>query len=131
MYKYFNYSPKNMAMLESVQSLSPGQSSRFKQVFHTRWLSFEGSVDALVTNYSSLLSVFLEEKSGKSLMLHKPVSCYKFLYVAHFLNDCLKPLVILSKMYQKSDIDFSEVTPFSPQQFPVWKNGGIISMVKV
>ena len=90
-YKYFHYSPKHMSMLEAIQSITPGQSSRFKQVFHTRWLSFEGSVDAMVTNYSSLISVFLEERSGKALSLHKSLTCYKFLYVAHFLNDVLKP----------------------------------------
>ena len=110
-YKYFHNSPKNMAMLESVQSLTPGQSSRFKEVFHTRWLSFEGSVSALISNYSSLISVFLEENSGKALSLHKSLTCYKFLYVVHFLCDVLKPLTILSKMYQKQDLDFTEVTP--------------------
>lgn len=99
-----------MAMLETIQSVT-GQSSRFKEVFHTRWLSFEGSVSAMVNNYSSLISVFLEENSGKALSLHKSLTCFKFLYVVHFLCDVLKPLSILSKMYQKQDIAFTEVTP--------------------
>ncbi|KAG1673513.1 hypothetical protein GQR58_015535 [Nymphon striatum] len=73
LFKYFHYSPKikNMAMLESIQSLFGGQLSRFKQVFHTRWLSFEGSVDAMVINFSGLISVFMEENSGKALSMHK------------------------------------------------------------
>lgn len=37
-YKFFNRSPKNMAMLQSVQAISEGSTSSFK-VFHTRWLS--------------------------------------------------------------------------------------------
>ncbi|XP_053372821.1 uncharacterized protein LOC128546379 [Mercenaria mercenaria] len=31
--------------------------------------------------------------------------------IVHFLFDVLKPLAILSKMYQKQDLDFTEVTP--------------------
>ena len=99
-----------MAIWESIQSCS-GKSSKFKEVFHTRWLSFEGSVDAMVSNYNSLVSVFLEEKSGKAPSLHKPITSYKFLHVIHFLADILKPLSNLSKSYQQSDLDFSEVTP--------------------
>ncbi|XP_045215333.2 zinc finger protein 862-like [Mercenaria mercenaria] len=110
-YKYFKYSPKNMSSLSAIQSILQGQAKRFQEVFHTRWLSFEGSVDALVTNYPSLISVFLEENSGKALSLYKPITTYKFLYVAHFLCDVLKPLAILSKMYQKKDLQYSEVSP--------------------
>ncbi|KAJ8299944.1 LOW QUALITY PROTEIN: hypothetical protein KUTeg_021463 [Tegillarca granosa] len=55
---------------------------------------FEGSVHAIVVNYPALLSVFMEEKSGRALSLHKPVSTYKFLYCAHFLSDVLKQLCI-------------------------------------
>ncbi|XP_053388096.1 zinc finger protein 862-like [Mercenaria mercenaria] len=58
-YKYFHLSRKNMAMLEMLQKVSKVHSSKFKEVFHTRWLSFEGSVDAFIRNFSSLVSVFL------------------------------------------------------------------------
>lgn len=82
-----------------------------KEVFHTRWLSFEGAVDAVVKTYPSLLSVFLEEKSAKALSLHKSLSCYKFLYCAHFSSDVLKQLCFFCKQFQRSDIDFSSVNP--------------------
>ncbi|XP_053386200.1 uncharacterized protein LOC128550685 [Mercenaria mercenaria] len=65
----------------------------------------------MVRNYSDLVSVFLEESSGKALSLYKPITSYKFLYVVHFLCDLLKPLAALSKTFQKSDLDFSEVMP--------------------
>ncbi|XP_053388248.1 zinc finger protein 862-like [Mercenaria mercenaria] len=110
-YKYFHLSPKHMAMLESIQQHSQGKCLKFKEVFHTRWLSFEGSVEAMVRNYGDLVSVFLEESSGKALSLYKPITSYKFLYVVHFLCDLLKPLAALSKTFQKSDLDFSEVMP--------------------
>lgn len=115
-YKFFRNSPKNTATLSAIQSVIDEQDKKskekkFREVFHTRWLSFEGSVDAILKNYSSLVSVFLEETSGKALSLYKPITCYKFLYVSHFLADCLKPLVILSKSYQKENINYAEVTP--------------------
>ena len=111
LYKYFHNSPKNTAKLESIQSILNSSSLKMKEVFHTRWLSFEGAVDAVVKTYPSLLSVFLEEKSAKALSLHKPLSCYKFLYCAHFLSDVLKQLCFLCKQFQRSDIDFSSVNP--------------------
>ncbi|KAH3895466.1 hypothetical protein DPMN_019631 [Dreissena polymorpha] len=99
-----------MSKLSAIQSILEGQTLRFKEVFHTRWLSFEGVVDALVTNYPSLVSLFLEDKSGKALCLYKPIATYKFLYTAHFMCDVLKPIAFLSKMYQKKDLCYSEVT---------------------
>lgn len=112
-YKYFANSPKNMSRLETLQKVLEESESctRFKQVFHTRWLSFEGSVQAVVDNYSSLVSVFLEDNSAKALAMHKPISTYKFLYVAHFLADVLKQLAILCKSFQSSDINFTAVHP--------------------
>ena len=112
MFKYFHFSPKNIAKLESIQKvLDSASRSRFKEVFHTRWLSFEGAVDAILQNFSALVSVLLEENSGKALSLYKPVTCFKFLYVAHFMTDALKPLAVLSKMFQRKDIDYAEVSP--------------------
>lgn len=110
LYKYFERSPKNMARLEKVQGiLVDSRSTRLKQVSNTRWLSFEGSVQAVVDNFQSVVAVILEDNSAKSLALHKPISCYKFLYVAHFLADALKPLAMLSRSYQRSELDFTEV----------------------
>ena len=89
---------------------------KFKEVFHTRWLSFDGALQALLQNYSSLVSLFLEETSGKALALHKPITSYKFLYVAHYLADVMEHLSRLSRMYQKSDLDFTNVNPLQEIQ---------------
>jgi len=112
MFKYFDNSPKNMSRLEAIQAvLENRQSSRLKQVFHTRWLSFEGSVQSVVDNYSSVVSVFLEDNCPKALSLHKPITTFKFLYIAHFLADILPHLAILCKSFQMSQIDFTGVNP--------------------
>ena len=111
MFKYFDNSPKNMYRLEAIQTVLATSQTHLQQVFHTRWLSFEGSVQAVVNNYPAVVSVFLEDKSAKALAMHKPITTFKFLYVAHYLADVLKQLSILCKAYQRSDIDFTEVNP--------------------
>ncbi len=115
-YKYFHFPTKNMATLSEIQSILHAQPKRFKRVSHTWWLSFEVSVDALIAMYGSLVDVFLEENTGKALSMYTPITTYTFLYTAHFLSDVLKPLAILSKMYQKSDLDYSESRPYSHRQ---------------
>ncbi|KAJ8314507.1 LOW QUALITY PROTEIN: hypothetical protein KUTeg_006657 [Tegillarca granosa] len=91
--------------------LGERQFSLLLKVFHTRWLSFEGAVQSVVDNFEGVVSVFLEEGSARALSLHKPITCFKFLYTAHFLADVLKQLSILCRAYQSSDIDFVEVNP--------------------
>lgn len=55
--------------------------------------------------------MFLQTDSGKALSWYKPIACYKFVHVVHFLWDVLQPLSILSKMYQTKDLDYTEVPP--------------------
>jgi len=74
-------------------------------------ISFEGSVSAVVQNYTSLVSVFLEETSGKALSLYKLITYFNSLYRAHFLSEVLKHLCVLSKAYQRADLECSEVNP--------------------
>ena len=47
-YRYFHYSTKHAAKLKArlIQSILQLAERKFHQVFHTRWLSFEGAVDA-------------------------------------------------------------------------------------
>ena len=113
-YKYFEYSPKNMAQLEEVQKLlkeanDSSRTQRFQQVFGTRWLSFEGSLEALLANYSALLTVLSGDKSAKGQGLLKSTSTYKFLYVASFMADAMSQICMLSRMFQKTNIDCSVI----------------------
>ena len=121
-YKYFNRSQKNMAMLESEQSLSGGSSSRFKEVFHIRWLSYRGSVDGFVSHFGIVVSVFLQENSGKSISLHKPISSFNIVYVSHFLCVVLKPPSVLSNCTNRQIWIFPRLRPIFLVQFPSWKN---------
>ncbi|CAG2192260.1 Fibrinogen C domain-containing protein 1-A,Fibrinogen C domain-containing protein 1,Fibrinogen C domain-containing protein 1-B,Angiopoietin-1,Fibrinogen-like protein A,Angiopoietin-4 [Mytilus edulis] len=115
-YKYFSKSPKNMSRLDKIfdivkKSECEAHATRFKQVFHTRWLSFDGSVSAICENFSSLLSVLSEDKGAKAQGILKSVSSYKFLHCSFFMSDILKDLSILCKAYQSSTIEYTVVHP--------------------
>ncbi|KAK6178267.1 hypothetical protein SNE40_013073 [Patella caerulea] len=70
-YQYFSNSPKNLSRLEKIQeilaSVNADQGTRLKQISNTRWLSFEESVTALLRNYSSLITVLLEDNYPKTV----------------------------------------------------------------
>ena len=69
MFKYFAKSPKNMSKLQAIQAVLQSSQTRLQQVFHTRWLSFEGSVQAVVDNYPSLV------RSSLKTTLPRLLSC--------------------------------------------------------
>lgn len=108
-YSYFHMSPKNSAKLKAIQSKLCQSEKKFKQVSHTRWLSFEACVDAMSTNYTSLLTVLKEDDSAKASSLLQNITKYKFLHVLHFLLDALQKMAYLCKLYQSSSITFVDV----------------------
>ena len=100
-FKFFRNSRKNTASLKAIQTIvkQTSDSKKFREVFHTRWLSLDGALQARLQNYSSLVSLSLEV-IRKSLGPHKHINCYKFLFVAHYLAVLMDHLSRLSKMYQ-------------------------------
>ena len=63
-YKYFHYSTTHMHKLKEIQSVLQLAERKFHQVFHTRWLSFEGAVSAIVASLDPLYTVLIEESSS-------------------------------------------------------------------
>ncbi|KAK6168081.1 hypothetical protein SNE40_021979 [Patella caerulea] len=110
-YKYFENSPKNLNKLKYIQNIMSENGTRFKQISGTRWLSFDGAVQAVLRNYSSLVTVLIEDNTPKIAGLLKSITSIKFLYCTYFLSDVLAVLCRLSKCYQKNDIMFSNVNP--------------------
>ena len=104
-----------ITLSHTVHSSRGQQLQEIQRSIPHRWLSFDGALQALLQNYDSLVSMFLEESSGKALCLHKPITCYKFLYAAHYYADVMDHLSRLSKMYQQRDLDFTDVNPATIQ----------------
>lgn len=122
LYKYFEFSPKNLRKLENVQQIlfesgdvSSAKGRRFVQVFATRWLSFEGSLNALLANYPALVTLLVTDGEGsgvanaKAKGLLKSVACYKFMYVTHFMADAMSQLAQLSRLFQSQNLNFATV----------------------
>ena len=82
-------------VISDASDSDSNKGKRFKQVFGTRWLSFEGWLEAVLANYSSLSSVLASNTSGKSQGLLKSV--------------LMSQISALSRIFQKKDIDCSVV----------------------
>ena len=91
-YKYYHYSPKHqLELTKEIQAVYEMAERKFKHTFHTRWLSFEGAVDAvnIVVKYDAL-GACLEMDMAES---EDPVAngLLKFITDNRFLNTSYCP----------------------------------------
>ncbi|XP_070571402.1 zinc finger protein 862-like [Ptychodera flava] len=112
---YFHNSPKHLRTLSKIQSVLEESSLAFKPIFHTRWLSFGASLQALAQSFESLL-VCLESDAEqtsnyKAQGLVKKVKTYEFLATTMFMCDAIALVNRLSLSFQKQNIDLSNVKP--------------------
>ena len=102
-YKFHHYSGKHSANLKEMQATLNSAERKFKQTFHTRWLSFDGPIDAILANLDPLISALIgdsdPDQSAKGLL--KFISNFSFLVTTHFLCDVLPLLSRLSKIFQQ------------------------------
>jgi hypothetical protein len=77
---------------------------KVKEVFDSRWLSFEGAVEAVLRNLSSLIAALLQDKETGMLKL---IGTYEFVAVTHFMTDVLAITGHLCKIFQKQNLDFT------------------------
>ncbi|XP_078080358.1 uncharacterized protein C17orf113-like [Mustelus asterias] len=113
-YQHFVNLPKNRDGLEAMQKVlrdTHKDSSPFKDIFPSRWLTVRASVEAVIRNFGNLVSALQNSQSARSAGLAKTICTYKFLHCSHFLADILHQLYILCKSYQTSNTDFSIVHP--------------------
>jgi len=110
-FKYFHFSAKHQSKLNKIQQIYNLSQIKMKQTFHTRWLSFEGAVDAILQNYDALVSCLemdvAEGCDPTASGLLTFISDYQFLAVSHMLSDVLRVLGTLSRVFQTRDLDLS------------------------
>ncbi|WAQ97202.1 ZN862-like protein [Mya arenaria] len=113
-FKYYNYSPKHQSWLKKIQEVYEMAERKFKQTFHTRWLSFEGAVDAVIINYDALLTCLemevAEDSDPVAVGLLNFVSNYKLLATLYMLRDVLSKLCTLSLVFQMTDVNLTQQT---------------------
>ena len=111
-YKYFHYSSKHAAKLKAIQAVLQVAERKFHQVFHTRWLSFDGAISAIVASLDPLYAVLVEESHTDPVakgILTFTVN-FSFLATTYLLADVVPILSRLSKRFQRSQVDFTTVT---------------------
>ena len=110
-YKYYHYSPKHSNTLEHLQSVLDCAERKFQQIFHTRWLSFDGAVQAVLNHLEPLMSALISDSStdptAKGILVF--ITTFSFLATTHLLADILPLLAKLSKSFQRQCMDFSSV----------------------
>jgi hypothetical protein len=103
---------------ESKRLHNEDSGGKLKQVFFTRWLSFNDCVEALVGCMNSLISALHSTSKDKShgvtaTGILKNVSCYKFIATTYFCADVIGILATLCKTMQKSSSYFIYIISFS------------------
>ncbi|XP_052268774.1 zinc finger protein 862-like [Dreissena polymorpha] len=111
-YKYYHYSPKHQAKMNKIQQVYEMAERKFKQTFPTRWLSFEGAVEAIIENYAALVACMEMDvaECGDPVAsgILRFISDYRFLYSTHAMMDVITELGILSRNFQRRDLTVSE-----------------------
>ena len=107
-YKYCHYLPKHWSKLKEMQAILQCAETKFKQTFHTRWLSFEGAVEAILVNLDPLMVALISDSESDSTArgLLTFISTFQFLATTHFLA----VLSRLSKTFQRQRVDFTAVS---------------------
>ena len=113
--KTMKFSPKFLRMLETAKDLNEEKSNKVKQIFFTRWLSFQDTVQSLSGCLPSVISTLYaaaQERGmeGRAMLqgVAKQMATYKFVASTYFLADAIGLLGILSKSLQVEGVSYSE-----------------------
>ena len=95
-----------------MQTILQHAEIKLKQTFHTRWLSFEGTVEAILANIDPLIAALISDSesdpTAKGILSF--ISTFQFLATTPFLADVLVLLSCLSKILQRQCVDFTAVS---------------------
>ena len=100
-YKYFSHSPNRTRQLKAMEEVLGQAERKFVNVSATRWLSFAGAVNAVVTNWEVLVSVLKEDKSDVASKLLHNVTDYSFVACAAYYDGC-------ALLFKQALLEFSD-----------------------
>ena len=114
-FRFFHNSPVREAALHAVQVLFDKTETYLKEPKFVRWLSHEAAVKAFVNCFPALIVALSREASerkdaaAKAYLAH--ISKVEFVASLLMLQDLLPHLTRLSKVFQKSSFNFSDLQP--------------------
>lgn len=82
-----------------------------REVHQIRWLSFSEALETVVRTLDSLLTYFssTSHKDPKSAGMKKRIGTELFILMAHGMLDILQPVMSLSLIFQRKDLDLGIV----------------------
>ena len=114
-FRFFDNSPKREAAFHAVQELLDLSQVKLKEPKFVRWLSHDAAVQAFVKSLPAILMALereVEENRDLAAKAYaKKIKCQKFVASLLLFADVLPHLSRLSKQFQKTDLDFSQLKP--------------------
>lgn len=126
LWNFFENSPKRCATLTKIQielhKIETGGltkegrkalSKKVKKACHTRWLSFDSSVQSVYDEFVAVTQTLrtLKDHDPTADGLLRKIDCVKFLGVIVILHSILPKLSALSKTFQQGSVNLSGVAP--------------------
>ncbi|XP_062582081.1 uncharacterized protein C17orf113-like [Saccostrea cucullata] len=110
LFYHFKKSPTKADKLEAIQNLLNEPSVKYREVHQVRWLSFYEALDSVYRTLDSLLSYCSSDtKDPKVVGLRKKVGSEIFISLTYAMMDILQPIMKLSLVFQKKDLDLGVV----------------------
>ena len=112
-FRYFHNSPVREEALHFIQTLLDETEKHLKENKFTRWLSHDAAVGAFMKCFKAVLVAFGREATERKDIVAKAylqkTSSLKFVASLCMFSDLLSHLSRLSRVFQKSTLNFSEL----------------------
>ena len=106
-YYHFKRSPHKSDMMEEIQKVLNDPVLKYREIHQIRWLSFNDALTTVVRTLDSLLTYFCStaQQDPKSVGMKKRLGTEMFVLLSHGLLDILRPVMKLSLVFQRQDLD--------------------------
>lgn len=110
-YYFFKKSPAQVDGIERVQQILQEPTLKYREVHTVRWLSFYEALDAIYRTLDSLITYFtsVSDHNPSASGLKKRIGSALFISLAYAMMDILQPIMELSLVFQKKDLDIGNV----------------------
>ncbi|CAB4378588.1 unnamed protein product [Rhizophagus irregularis] len=142
-YTFFSNSTKRIDILHKYQEILEHPILKIKQIYEVRWLSWYEAIKNLCLSIEPLMDTLLEtitstpnnSQRQNFISLYAEICDWKLLAFLHFLWDILGYLSTLSKIFQRKNIQISDIDPIIEltlnkiqQQFLDYDDDGRLSL---
>ena len=114
-FRFYDNSPTRESSLHEIQALLEIQERKLKEPTFVRWLSHDAAVTAFVKSLPAVITALereaTERKDPAAKSYVNRVKTFKFVACLLLLADVLPHLSHLSRKFQESNLDYSQLSP--------------------